>query len=235
MYNLELHDNVIDYCKSEYSTFSEKSKISIYDTNSRFFIFKIFQCPTCNEKLIMIFLYKKNCITKIYQSLISDIIEDSNIQQFKKMKLLNENDMTELNNANKCRKLGMNVASFVYMKRVFENMLQRIYEKHKTEITLKDSSKKFTDLYVKDKIRLLKPYLPMLMSEEATSDKYIKLYKLLSEGIHKLNEDVCEGLYNIIKELLLMILEKEIQEKKNNKNLVELETNFNKIFNTNTK
>ena len=233
MYNPKLNDKVIDYSKSEYSTFSTESKINIYEGNSKFFIFKNFQCPTCDERLIMIFLYENDCMTKIYQSFVSDIIQDSDIQQFKKMKLLNEHDLVELNNANKCKKQGMNIASFVYMRRIFENMLQRIYEEHKTEIILKDPSKKFTDFFVKEKVQLLKPYLPMLMSEEATSDKYIKLYKLLSEGIHKLNEDVCEGLYNIIKELLLMILEKEIQEKKNNKNLVELETNFNKIFNNN--
>ena len=129
----------------------------------------------------------------------------------------------------------MNIASFVYMRRIFENILQRIYEEHQSEITIKDSSKKFTDLFVKDKVKLLKPYLPILMNEEVSSSKYIKLYKLLSEGIHKLNEDICESLYTIIKELLLMILEKEVQEKKNKENLAELQTSFNKIFNGNTK
>lgn len=236
MYNPKLNDKVITYEKSDYSSLSNNSSsITIYDINSRFFIFKKLECPTCDEKLTMIFLYEKNCIAKVYQSFISDIIKDEDIQQFKKMKLLNEDDLKELNNANKCKKLGMNIASFVYMRRIFENMLQRIYEAHQSEVTIKDDSKKFTDLFVKDKVKLLKPYLPILMNEEVSSDKYIKLYKLLSEGIHKLNEDICESLYNIIKELLLMILEKEMQEKKNRKNLAELETSFNKIFNGNAK
>lgn len=236
MYNPKLNDKVITYDKSDYSSLSNNSSsITIYDINSRFFIFKKLECPTCDEKLTMIFLYEKNCIAKVYQSFISDIIKDEDIQQFKKMKLLNEDDLKELNNANKCKKLGMNIASFVYMRRIFENMLQRIYEAHQSEVTIKDASKKFTDLFVKDKVKLLKPYLPILMNEEVSSDKYIKLYKLLSEGIHKLNEDICESLYNIIKELLLMILEKEMQEKKNRKNLTELETSFNKIFNENAK
>lgn len=236
MYNPKLNDKVITYEKSDYSSLSSNSSsITIYEINSRFFIFKKLECPTCDEKLTIIFLYEKNCITKVYQSFISDIIKDEDIQQFKKMKLLNEDDLKELNNANKCKKLGMNIASFVYMRRIFENMLQRIYEAHQSEVTIKDPSKKFTDLFVKDKVKLLKPYLPILMNEEVSSDKYIKLYKLLSEGIHKLNEDICESLYNIIKELLLMILEKEMQEKKNKKNLTELETSFNKIFNENAK
>ena len=231
MYNPNLNDKVITYEKSNYSSLSNNSStITIYDINSRFFIFKKLECPTCDEKLTMIFLYEKNCIAKVYQSFISDIIKDEDIQQFKKMKLLNEDDLKELNNANKCKKLGMNIASFVYMRRIFENMLQRIYEAHQSEVTIKD-----IDLFVKDKVKLLKPYLPILMNEEVSSDKYIKLYKLLSEGIHKLNEDICESLYNIIKELLLMILEKEMQEKKNRKNLTELETSFNKIFNENAK
>ena len=226
----------MNYEKSDYSSLSNNSSsINIYEINSRFFIFKKLECPTCDEKLTMIFLYEKNCITKVYQSFISDIVKDEDIQKFKKMELLNEDDLKELNNANKCKKLGMNIASFVYMRRIFENMLQRIYEAHQSEVTIKDSSKKFTDLYVKDKVKLLKPYLPILMNEEVSADKYIKLYKLLSEGIHKLNEDICESLYNIIKELLLMILEKEMQEKKNKKNLTELETSFNKIFNKNAK
>lgn len=236
MYNPKLNDKVITYEKSDYSSLSNNSSsITIYEINSRFFIFKKLECPTCDEKLTMIFLYEKNCIAKVYQSFISDIIKDEDIQQFKKMKLLNEDDLKELNNANKCKKLGMNIASFVYMRRIFENMLQRIYEAHQSEVTIKDSSKEFTDLFVKDKVKLLKPYLPILMNEDVSADKYIKLYKLLSEGIHKLNEDICESLYNIIKELLLMILEKEMQEKKNRKNLTELETSFNKIFNENAK
>lgn len=236
MYNPKLNDKVITYEKSDYSSLSNNSSsINIYEINSRFFIFKKLECPTCDEKLTMIFLYEKNCITKVYQSFISDIVKDEDIQKFKKMELLNEDDLKELNNANKCKKLGMNIASFVYMRRIFENMLQRIYEAHQSEVTIKDSSKKFTDLYVKDKVKLLKPYLPILMNEEVSADKYIKLYKLLSEGIHKLNEDICESLYNIIKELLLMILEKEMQEKKNKKNLTELETSFKKIFNKNAK
>lgn len=45
------------------------------------------------------------------------------MQQFKKMKLLNDDDLKELNKANQCKKLGMNIASFVYMRRIFENML----------------------------------------------------------------------------------------------------------------
>ena len=214
MYNPNLNDKVITYEKSNYSSLSNNSSsITIYDINSRFFIFKKLECPTCDEKLTMIFLYEKNCIAKVYQSFISDIIKDEDIQRFKKMKLLNEDDLKELNNANKCKKLGMNIASFVYMRRIFENMLQRIYEAHQSEVTIKDSSKKFIDLFVKDKVKLLKPYLPILMNEEVSSDKYIKLYKLLSEGIHKLNEDICESLYNI----------------------TELETSFNKIFNENAK
>ena len=105
MYNPKLNDKVINYEKSEYSAFSNNSSsITIYESNSRFFILKKLQCPTCDEKLIMIFLYEKNCITKIYQSFISDIIKDEDIQQFKKMKLLNEKDLNELNNANKCKK-----------------------------------------------------------------------------------------------------------------------------------
>lgn len=236
MYYPKLEDAIISYDTSEYSSFGNNhTTMNMYENNSRFFIFKKFGCPTCNEKLTMIFLYEKNSITKIYQSFISDIIRDEDIQRFKKMKLLSENDLKELDKSNQCKKLGMNVASFVYMRRIFENMLQRIYEEHKTEISLKDPSKEFTDLYVKDKVKLLKPYLPILLNESSTSDKYLKLYKLLSEGIHKLNEDVCEGLYNIIKELLVMILEKEIERKKNEKNLIELERNFNMIFNDNEK
>ncbi len=232
MYWPKLENTVISYNKSEYSTLAnDSSTININENSSRIFVFKRLECPTCNEKIIMIFLYENKAITKIYQSFISEIIRDEDIQKFRRMKLLSESDLKELEKANRCKKMGMNVASFVYMRRIFENMLQRIYEEHKSEITIKDSSKNFTDLFVKDKVKLLKPYLPILLNEDSTSEKYIKIYKLLSEGIHKLNEEICESLYNIIKDILIMILEKEVEKRKNDKNLVELEKNFNKIFN----
>ena len=71
MYNPNLNDKVITYEKSNYSSLSNNSStITIYDINSRFFIFKKLECPTCDEKLTMIYLYENNCIAKVYQSFI---------------------------------------------------------------------------------------------------------------------------------------------------------------------
>lgn len=230
MYTLQAGEKKIEYTTSQYSTFYEES---FYKDNSEFYIFKFFECPTCENRLVMIFLFKNKMIRKVYQSFISNIMNTEDIIRYQKMKLLDSEDLMDLNKANECKKNGLNIAAFVYMRRIFENMLQRIYNKNKIEIHIKDESKEFTDLYVKDKVKLLKEYLPTVLNENSKSDKYTKIYKILSEGIHKLDEETCENLYNMVKDLLLLILERECELQKEKDSIKELDSNFNKIFNSN--
>lgn len=227
LYKLTMEEDKIKYSDNSYSNVS--SELYLF-SNMNLYIFKEFKCPSCEKRIIMIFDYDGKYITKIYQSFQNTLINDDEIKRFKKLKLLDENDITELGKANKCKKLGLSVASFVYLRRIFENMLERIYEREKSNIKI-EKDLQFSNLLIKEKISLLKPYLPTLLNEKSSNGKYGELYKILSEGIHKLDENTCNSLFDFLTEIILLILEKEQSIKKEEQYLKQLSQTYDTIFN----
>ena len=109
-------------------------------------------------------------------------------------------------------------------------MLERIYEREESNIKI-EKDLQFSNLLIKEKISLLKPYLPTLLNEKSSNGKYGELYKILSEGIHKLDENTCNSLFDFLTEIILLILEKEQSIKKEEQYLKQLSQTYNTIFN----
>lgn len=227
LFNLKMEKEKITYCESSYSSATELYLFS--DMNM--YIFKGFKCPNCENKIVMIFDYDGKSIKKIYQSSQNTLINEDEMKRFKKLKLLDESDILELEKANKCKNLGMSIASFVYLRRIFENMLDKIYNREKSKIKLEKKEVPFSNLPIKEKVSLLKAYLPTLLNQQSSNAKYGELYKILSEGIHNLDEKTCDSLFDFLTELILLILEKEQSMKKEEQYLKQLSQTYNTIFN----
>lgn len=110
-------------------------------------------------------------------------------------------------------------------------MLDKIYNREKEKIKLEKTKVEFSSLPIKEKVSLLKAYLPTLLNEKSSNAKYGELYKILSEGIHILDEKTCDSLFNFLIELILLILEKEQSMKKEEQYLKQLSQTYNTIFN----
>ena len=230
MFKLTMEEDKIKYSDSSYSS-TTSNELYLF-SNMNLYIFKEFKCPSCEKRIVMIFDYDGKSIKKIYQSYQNTLINEDEMKRFKKLKLLDENDILELSKANKCKTLGMSIASFVYLRRVFENMLDKIYNREKEKIKLEKTKVEFSSLPIKEKVSLLKAYLPTLLNEKSSNAKYGELYKILSEGIHNLDEKTCDSLFNFLIELILLILEKEQSMKKEEQYLKQLSQTYNTIFNT---
>lgn len=229
MFKLTMEEDKIKYSDSLYSS-TTSNELYLF-SNMNLYIFKEFKCPSCEKRIVMIFDYDGKSIKKIYQSYQNTLINEDEMKRFKKLKLLDENDILELSKANKCKTLGMSIASFVYLRRVFENMLDKIYNREKEKIKLEKTKVEFSSLPIKEKVSLLKAYLPTLLNEKSSNAKYGELYKILSEGIHNLDEKTCDSLFNFLIELILLILEKEQSMKKEEQYLKQLSQTYNTIFN----
>jgi hypothetical protein len=98
---------------------------------------------------------------------------------------------------------GVGIGSFVYLRRVFEQML----DKHQIELAAKGTKiDGYKDLHVDQKIRALKAVLPpFLVSNSA-------IYGILSKGIHELSEDECLEAFPAIKSGIILILEQDFQD-----------------------
>ena len=105
----------------------------------------------------------------------------------------------------------MGIGSFVYIRRIFENLIDQAHNLAKSEI--KDFSE---DIYLNSrmdkKIIMLKDFLPVFLVENRI------LYAILSKGIHELSEEECLLYFDTVKIGIEQILdEKYIQNERASK------------------
>jgi hypothetical protein len=99
---------------------------------------------------------------------------------------------------------GVGVGSFVYLRRVFERLIEsRFHEFKKAEDW---SDKEFTQLRMHEKVKFLNGYLPEFLVENAA------IYSILSEGIHDLTEEQCLSAFDVMKQSIMFILQDDKQK-----------------------
>jgi hypothetical protein len=99
---------------------------------------------------------------------------------------------------------GVGIGSFVYLRRIFEDLVGEAYlEGLKEGKITKDQYKGRVD----DKIELLKAYLPDFLV------KHKQIYSILSLGIHELSEDVCLQHFEAVKAGIELILDEKLVKK----------------------
>lgn len=105
---------------------------------------------------------------------------------------------------------GIGIGSFVYLRRIIESL---VFEKY-TEVcsNISVTQQEFIHCEFKDKIKLLKDYLPKVLVDNRN------LYGIVSKGIHELEESKCREMFPLVKagiELILddILAEKEREEK----------------------
>lgn len=100
---------------------------------------------------------------------------------------------------------GIGIGSFVYLRRIIENL---VFDKYnEVSENLEISNTEFMRLKFDEKIEALKPYLP----EVLVANKNI--YGIVSKGIHELNEEECREMFPYIKAGIELILDSLLAEK----------------------
>jgi hypothetical protein len=117
----------------------------------------------------------------------------------------------ELGSAVGLRAHGVGVGSFVYLRRIFESLVDEAHAIAKKE---KDWDEQlFKNARMPEKINLLSHQLPNRLVKTS------KLYGILSKGIHELTEEECLSHFDLVVEAIKMIL-KERHEKKEYEKIV---------------
>ncbi|MCH7954372.1 MAG: short-chain dehydrogenase [Candidatus Marinimicrobia bacterium] len=139
-------------------------------------------------------------------------IADFQIPQVEKYrKVLGKEQLKEFTVAIGLKAHGVGIGSFVYIRRIFENLIDQAHNLAKSEI--KDFSE---DIYLNSrmdkKIIMLKDFLPVFLVENRI------LYAILSKGIHELSEEECLLYFDTVKIVIEQILdEKYIQNERASK------------------
>lgn len=101
---------------------------------------------------------------------------------------------------------GIGIGSFVYLRRIFENLIWTTFTEHKQALNISNAD--FTKLRMEDKIQTLKDHLPKFLVDNKA------LYSILSLGIHELNEEDCLAYFDTVKVGIEIILDEKLEEAK---------------------
>jgi len=195
----------------------------------------IFQCEFRNDEIwkmikeeYFILQYKcsRNCLTKLtyYFKVIEEPLTDGPYILIKSGQYPSLADL-ENHNINKYSKIlkddlaifkkgiglnshGIGAGAFIYLRIIFEHLIFATANENKIEFS--------PGTKIKDMIDKLKDFLPKFMYE----NKFI--YSLLSSGLHDINEEYCINNFNLLKEVILLILDQKlklIEEKQRENNL----------------
>jgi len=142
------------------------------------------------------------------------------LKKYQKNDLIDKESFEEIYKAEICASENYFVASYTYMRRVYENMLFNVFSQNAEEIGITEDE--YRKLRSDEKMERIKPFLAI--DEEI----YKPLYALLSVGIHLLTEDECCQDYSLLKSILLDILAEQKAKKERELKRKEIQDLYSK-------
>ncbi len=109
-------------------------------------------------------------------------------------KVLDSEKIKELTRAIGLAANGVGIGSFVYLRRIFEHLLE--VEHQKAKLISGWNEDLYASSRVADRINLLKDFLPTFLVDNKA------MYGILSIGIHSLKEDDCLKYFETVKSVL---------------------------------
>jgi hypothetical protein len=116
---------------------------------------------------------------------------------------------------------GVGIGSFVYLRRIFENLIEDAHQ----EATKADSwdEEKYSRIRMDEKIELLKGYLPTFLVKNRT------IYSILSKGVHQLSEEECLKYFNSLRLGIELILDERLERLNREAKIKEAEKSLSEI------
>lgn len=127
-------------------------------------------------------------------------------QAEKYRKILGEKQYKEFTRGIGIAAYGVGIGSFVYLRRVFENLIEEAHTRSQAE-NKKFPNNKYLKARMDEKIKMVENYLPEFLVENRN------LYSILSTGIHDLTEDECLQYFETVKIGIEQILDEKIIQK----------------------
>jgi hypothetical protein len=154
------------------------------------------------HSLVCYFHFSKDCITKVGQfPSFADIAIPDN-KRF--AKVIGNDLLKQLNTAIGLHAHGVGIGAFVYLRRIFEALIESAYKVAKEEAGWDENA--YMKAAMQERIKQLKGYLPRsIVSRPQT-------YAILSNHVHNMTDDECLRNFNTVKLGILMIAEEKLRE-----------------------
>jgi hypothetical protein len=169
-----------------------------------------------SHELLFFFKVEEDKIIKVGQ--FPSYMDLYDIKKYQSV--LSKEDSRELYSAIGLRAHGDAVASFLYLRRIFERLLKEAVSRAKDKGSLTEN---IDNKKVVEKIKLLKGFLPEFMVENHS------IYSILSKGIHELGNKECDEYFDTVKLGIEAILEEEMSRKDKEKRNQEIAKAISKL------
>jgi hypothetical protein len=120
--------------------------------------------------------------------------------------VLSKEKYSELNRGVGLITHGIGIGSFVYLRRIFENLIEEAHKK--ISVSENWSEDDYQKSRMAEKIGLLQSELPEFLVENKS------LYSILSKGIHELTENECMEYFPTVRLGIELILDEKLEKKK---------------------
>ena len=156
------------------------------------------------HKLFFLFKVMNMKVQKIGQY---PSIADLNLQDVKKYEsVLGVERLREFKRATGLAAHGIGVGSFVYLRRIFESLIEEAHQAAGNEQSWDETE--YQKSRMSERIELLKKYLPDFLVNNRS------VYGILSKGIHELTENECLRIFPVVKAGIEIILDAKLEEKR---------------------
>lgn len=148
-------------------------------------------------------------------------IADIHIGQVKQYdKVLEKPILREFTKAIGLAANGVGIGSFVYLRRIFENLVFQAFDEAKKDGV---AVEQFESQRMDEKIKMLKGYLPSFIVENNS------IYGILSKGIHELTEEECLAYFDCMRQSIELILDERLEQLEKKKKIDEVKKTLNSI------
>jgi hypothetical protein len=164
-----------------------------------------------SHQLYFLFQLKDRTLQKIGQF---PSVATLNLYDVKKYsKALDKRYYHELTKAIGLAAHGIGVGSFVYLRRIFEYLIEQAHGEALSSAGWNDEQ--FQKSRMSEKIQLLSQWLPDFLVQNKS------MYGILSKGVHELTEEECLAAFPIVKVGIEIILDARIHEMERKRKLEE--------------
>ncbi|MEJ5049730.1 hypothetical protein WH221_07805 [Chryseobacterium culicis] len=146
-------------------------------------------------------------------------LEFSKLNKFSKV--IDKPSLHEIKKAVGLAANGVGIGSYVYLRRVFENLIESKHQKSKILQGWDEAA--YQAARMDDKILILKDHLPTILVSHRS------IYGIVSKGIHELSENECLAYFQVLLDAIVMMLEEEFKLKEEEKRLADMKANLAKI------
>lgn len=176
------------------------------------------QCVRTREDAIVYFKIEEESkidnqiiykVTKIGQTPSIADIEIAKIKEYSSV--LNNDKLNEFSKAIGLVTHGVGIGSYVYLRRIFESLIEEAHEKIRNRD--KWNEDQFQKSRINEKIEMLQEFLPDFLVDNRA------IYGILSKGIHSLTEEECLENFEIVKDVIELILDEKLEQVKKAKKI----------------